>query len=390
MAFRIWFLAVAIASSLATPTWGDGRHGPVITFVHATDPHLFVPASQKPGSKAAGDRQESLNKKALTDMLQRLKGLSGQHGSPAFLVLTGDLGVDPCDIPKVAQTQSTPASQAKEESKASPTLKPCVPDDAKRKDQVERVAQASGTSPLKKIYLVAGNNDVANEDPNGVSLGYFNEFIADVQKKLDEDKTGVHLYNLTACYATPGGSSSCYADIPSTSYRLIGFPSYSFKNRAGQSTNNDAQAKQFETFRSLLDQARQAGKQVLILSHVPEIDDPYTLAQDRYAAKPPDPANDKDSKNPRSAWSTWNVTTKLLNDWKDVLASDTVVAVLAGHLHDSHKEIYLPPYPWSTDGDYRLGFRKLFLAPPLALKNQDGSPIQAPRLFAHDSDPESH
>src|SRR5208282_1397477 len=144
------------------------------------------------------------------------------------------------------------------------------------------------------------------------------------QKKLDEDKSGVHLYNLTSCYATSGGSSSCYADIPRTTYRLIGFPSYSFKNSGGKSTNNDAQAKQFATFRSLLDQARQAGKQVLILSHVPEIDDPFTLAQDRYAAKSPSPAIDNDPKNPRSAWSAWNVTAKLLNDWKDVLASDTV------------------------------------------------------------------
>jgi hypothetical protein len=342
------------------PAPGDDRHGSAVTFVHATDPHLFVPAAQKPETKATGDKQESLNKKALTDMLQRLQGLSGPDGSPAFLVLTGDFGVDPCDIPK-----------------DSSDSKPCVPDDSKRKDQVQRVAQALGSSPLKEIYLVAGNNDVANEDPDGVSLGYFNQFIDDAQKKLDEDKTGVHLYNLTSCYATSGGSSSCYADIPRTSYRLIGFPSYSFKNSGGKSTNNDTQAKQFATFRSLLDQARQAGKQVLILSHVPEIDDPFTLAQDRYAAKSPGPAIDNDPKNPRSAWSAWNVTTKLLNDWKDVLASDTVVAVLAGHLHDSHKEIYRPPYTWSTDGDYRLGFRKLFLSPPLAVKNQDSSPIQA-------------
>jgi hypothetical protein len=378
---HLWFLAAAIALNLATLAWGDDRRVRAVTFVHATDPHLFVPAAQEPETKAAGDRQESLNKKALLDLLQRLPGLSGPAGAPTFLVLTGDLGVDPCDIPTAAPTQPAPAGQTKEQAKQSSASKTCVPDNDKRKDQIQRVAQAFGSSPLKEIYLVAGNNDVANEAADDDSLGYFNKLIAEVQAKIDEDKTGVQLYNLTACYATSGASSACYADIPNTSYRLIGFPSYSFKNVGGKSTNNDTQAKQFTTFRALLDQARQAGKQVLILSHVPEIDDPYTLAQDRYAAKSPDPANDKDSKNPRSAWSTWNVTTKLLNDWKDALASDTVVAVLAGHLHDSHQEIYRPPYAWSTDSDYRFGFRlefrKLFLAPPLAVKKQDNSPIQA-------------
>jgi hypothetical protein len=389
--FNRHFRAAALALTLTIVACGDDRHGRAVTFVHSTDPHLFVPDAQKPDSKAAGDRQESLNKKALTVMLQRIQGLSGPDGAPTFLVLTGDLGVDPCDIAKTAPAQpaptgnapagTAPAGQAKPQPAQPPSPKSCDPDDTKRADQIQRLAQAFGSSPLKEIYLVAGNNDVAHEDPDGESLGYFNKLIADVQTKLNDDKSGVQLYNLTACYATSGGSSSCYADIPNTSYRLIGFPSYSFKNAGGKSTNNDTQAKQFATFRSLIDQAQSAGKRVLILSHIPEIDDPYTLAQDRYAAKSPDPANDKDPKNPRSAWSTWNVTAKLFNDWKDVLASDTVVAVLAGHLHDSHKEIYRPPYSWSTDAGYRmgfnLGFRKLFLAPPLAVKKQDTSPIQA-------------
>ena len=35
------------------------------------------------------------------------------------------------------------------------------------------------------------------------------------------------------------------------------------------------------------------------------------------------------------------------------------------------------PYSGSTLKDHQMGFRKLFLAPPLSVKNQDGSPIQA-------------
>ena len=40
-------------------------------------------------------------------MFQRIReGLSGPDGAPTFLVLTGDLGVDPCDIAQPAQVQT--------------------------------------------------------------------------------------------------------------------------------------------------------------------------------------------------------------------------------------------------------------------------------------------
>ena len=45
---------------------------------------------------------------------------------------------------------------------------------------------------------------------DGDSLGYFNKLIADVQTRLNDDRTGVQLYNLTACYAASGGSPSCW------------------------------------------------------------------------------------------------------------------------------------------------------------------------------------
>jgi hypothetical protein len=377
-------LGFGLALCLSTMSFGDSQRSNTVVFVHATDPHLFIPAAQDSDKdrKAMGDRQEALNQKALTDMLQRIQGLSGSGPAPAFLVLTGDFGVDPCDIPKSQPAPAAvPTGQNKEPAKAAPlTSKQCVDSDpAKRSDRIARLSKALGASPLKEIYLVAGNNDVAHDDPDSVSLGYFNQFIDDLQKKLNDDKAGVQLHNLTACYAGTGGSSSCFADI-ADGYRLIGFPSYSFKNWDGKNTitTNDAeQAKQFETFRSLLDQAKQAGKQVLVLSHIPEIDDPYVLAQDRDDAKSPAPNDDPDPKNPRSIRSAWNVSVKLLDGWKEMLQSDTVAAVLAGHLHDSHKEIYRRPYAWSTVDDHRLGFRKLFLAPPLAVKNQDTSPIQA-------------
>ncbi|NNG17802.1 MAG: hypothetical protein HKM89_15110, partial [Gemmatimonadales bacterium] len=53
-----------------------------------------------------------------------------------------------------------------------------------------------------------------------------------------------------------------------------------------------------------------------------------------------------------------------------------VIGVLAGHLHDSHKEIYHAPYEWSEQaGRSRVG--KLFVSPPLSVRDQANSPIQA-------------
>jgi hypothetical protein len=347
-----------------------------IWFIHATDPHVFLYTAQDKDKdqKAIGEAQQKLDDKALSDMLQHINSLPPDSRPPAFIVLTGDLGVEPCSIVAV-----TPASGGSATTTTVST-NDCVSkvDPKKRADQIDHMAELLGESPVKDIYIVAGNNDIPNEDAAEDGLIYFNSFLADVQKKIAGAKKDVRLHNLSQCYVSTGGKpSDCVADIPNTSYRMIGFPSYSFKNRDTGTTNLPLQEKQFATFKSLLDDARNAGKKVLVISHIPEMDDPYTLGEKRYKGKPPGPSLDTDSANLRDTTSTWNVSKKLLDEWESVIASDTVAGVLAGHLHDSHKEIYRQPYTWSKTNDQPRGFSKLYLAPPLSVKNQDISPIQA-------------
>jgi hypothetical protein len=375
---------------------GNGEHhAPGVWLVHATDPHIFLPAateSTDKDKKAEAIKQQEGNEKALSDMLKRSGSVPDGGGPPAFLVLTGDLGIDPCPIrtgagaPAAKETQTAKTGTAKvtatatkktaAETPGAGSGNACVTnvDKVEQQKQIDKLAGLLGASPLKDIYLVAGNNDIANEDPQDDALTYFNDMVDKIQ---DGIKSNVRLHNLTRCYSAKSGDpSGCVADVVGTSYRLIGFPSYSFKNKTPKPGDLKTQEKQFDIFHGLLDQARQAGKKVLVLSHVPEIDDPYTLAQDRFNGVQPAKANDPDDKV-RSRWSTWNVSKKLLDDWYSAVASDSVKAVLAGHLHDSHKEAYRPPYSWSTPTGQRGGFQKLLLAPPLAIKNQDGSPIQA-------------
>jgi len=352
-----------------------------IAFVHATDPHVFLSTAQSEKTKDVGVKQQSLDEKALTDMFRQMRLIADEGHALRFVVLTGDFGVEPCSI------ASLPAS-ATDANNTQPTAKQCLDnvDGKKRSDEVTKLAELLAQSPVPEMYLVAGNNDIPFEVADDAGLIYFNHFIDDVQRKIDEAQKPVHLHNLTSCYFKDGIASTCYADIAETSYRLIGFPSYSFRNRdTGRQLNTPLQERQFETFRTLLDQARQAGRRALIVSHIPLIDDPFSMAQDLYATLP---KIDRDLNNPQSQWSTWNVSKKLSDDWEETVAADFVAGVLAGHLHDSHKEIYRQPYTWSTVNDHKTGFSKLYMAPPLSVKNQDTSPIQARGFSLVRLDPE--
>lgn len=374
-----------------------------IWFVHATDPHIFV----KP--EEAREEQQTHNRKALSDMLGCIGSLPDGE-KPEFLVLTGDLGIDPCDIPNSQDTpsaapNSTPSPQAEtsngdeQEKKDNRSAEECVnaaANSAWRTTQIKETGDRLGKSPIQNIYLVAGNNDIARESAGDDALKYFNDFIKDVQDKLNENKGNkVQLHNLTRCYAAGEDLATCYEDIPNTPYRLIGFPSYSFKKK-----DASAQAKHMKIFEQLLEGAKD--RKVLIATHTPAMDDPYSLGRFRYlnpkgtTAETTAPAEmstvekkkvsaktEGAGENEKEAGtvSTWDVDEKVRDAWKKVVDSDPVLAVLAGHLHDSHKEIYERPYTWSNDSKYRAAFDKLFLAPPLAIKKQDSSPIQA-RGFA--------
>jgi hypothetical protein len=394
-----------------------------IWFVHATDPHIFIPPG-KPGR----EEQQKQNQETLSALFKWIGSLPDGSGSPAFLVLTGDLGVDPCDIREAgaqpgtptptptpnSQRNPQPAPEAEEATKQeAPSMDDCLKVKQDQHDsQVKDTARILGESPVQDIYLVAGNNDIATESAGDPALKYFNDFIQDVQKELIKDKSSVRLHNLTRCYTSSEALGSCYADIPHTAYRLLGFSSYSFKK--------SEEKAQFEKFRQLLEDSRKQGMKALVITHTPELDDPYALAQQRYvnpkatsaalpapsvtptasaamtapaesatpaqtptsagtATSAPKTKKTQTQTDKSSSVSTWNVTEKMLDDWHEAITSESILGVFAGHLHDSHKEIYRRPYAWSSGSPGT--FQKLFLAPPLAVKNQVTSPIQA-RGFA--------
>jgi hypothetical protein len=321
-----------------------------LTLVHATDPHLFEePDRLEPDVR---EFQEGLNAAALKAFLD----VAGSVGnSPRrVVVLTGDFGID-----------RRWTDQAK-----NPPPKPSH----RRSAQVKSLADVLRAGAVADVYVVAGNNDLDDEIATQDALDYVAQYFQDVQKELEG--TRVRLYDLTACYRAKGAApAGCVADIPGTAVSLVGFPSYSFKNTSARAfdVNLEVQQAHMKQFATLIGEARDKHRKVVVLSHVPELDDPNTLALQRFTKKPF--ASHGNAERPKA--SSWNVSRDVLTEWKKLTESPTVLAVLAGHFHDSHREIYRRPYRWSSPSPLRADLSKLFLAPPLAVKYQDTSPIQA-------------
>jgi hypothetical protein len=348
--------------------------GAAVTFVHATDPHLFEDTTEnrdRTPERAAIRRQwqGTQNGEALAALMVEMKALAGGPDAPSFLVITGDFGVDySWGAP---DTAGRPAEQQKRREV--------------RAQQADTAAALLSASPVRDIYVVPGNNDIGGESPDTLAAAAPGRFFDSVQTRLRKIGTGVVLHNLAGCYSSDNSpASACAADLPGTDLRLLGFASYSFKNAdstyrtdsAARNSTNARQERQVARFEAMVVQAADAGKRVLVLSHIPWLDDPYSKARGQFAAD-----TELGFGTPQRQWSTWNVSPKVLEGWKHAVGSPAVLAVLAGHFHDSHREIYAPPYAWSSTSASLPPPEKLLVAPPLAVRLQETSPIQA-RGFA--------
>ncbi len=360
-------LAVTLLFSLAcqrrvAETPQDGQ---AVWFAHATDPHLYYDDEK---DKNVRLHQEKLNQAAFSDLIRGLGAVPGLESKPSFLLVTGDLGLD-----RFGRVTVPPAPTAPPVVKEPEKLEKEVVTPAERESAVSLLAETLKGSPVKDIYFVLGNNDVANEAPSGPDLDVTSAFLGDVQKRIAG--SGVVLHDLTSCYRDPAHlPSGCSFDVPGTDFRLIGFSSFSFKNdKETYAANQPVQEAQMQQLATLVDQARAQGKKALIVTHIPEIDDPYPLGKFRWRAEPPAKSHRPDW----AAFSPWNVSPAVYQSWKEIVDSGNVAGVLAGHFHDSHKEIYYRPYRWATSPSERADVRKLFLAPPLSVRFQDTSPVQA-------------
>src|SRR5580658_5217688 len=124
-------LAMIFAAGCGGRSREENKAGGV-WFIHATDPHIFLDAPKgDDNDKYSSDEkkqklQQQLDEKALSDMLQHISSLPPDGGAPAFIVLTGDLGVEPCSITSLTAAANAPAD-------AKTSTKSCLGDFDKQK-----------------------------------------------------------------------------------------------------------------------------------------------------------------------------------------------------------------------------------------------------------------
>jgi hypothetical protein len=400
----VGLLLVATLTALATAwftTRGRGRDReprPLATFIHATDPHLYLEqkASEGDTGRIRREAQERMDRAALRELLSTAGNLPADE-QPEFILFTGDWGIgEPAPpIPNTTQTGTAqrtgttgqtettgPTGTTEQTGTPGPTgtttgtdsaaaaANPAagtLPASSRWAVDADSLAVMLNTSPVKRIYWVPGNNDIRGERGAVDSLTQADQFGALVAQRL---RNGVTMQNLTACFT---GAGSCSVDVDSTRYTVLGIPTVSFKNKKRLADDSVAQAAIMARAEALVAAEAARGRRVLLATHIPEIDDPFVRGQQLYAAAPPS----------RSwlAASAWNVSDSVFAGWKRTVESPAVAAVLAGHFHDSHREVYERPYAWAESSALRADPSKLLLAPPLSVKNQDTSPIQA-RGFA--------
>jgi hypothetical protein len=368
---RIRSMIPALILAVLSSACSDPR--PKVVLVHASDPHLLD--GKRP-------RQEPLNRAAFATMIDTLRRGAAGTMPPRYLVVTGDWGLEVTDPRYVATPANSPAAFDTARARQRFT------------ELVDTVATRIRGGPFRRVFFVPGNNDVLLEDARDSAWSEIPRFVAAVQEALGSKERFV---DLTACYH-PGQPDlrACYARLDSP-YVLVGFPSISFKNAGidtaeyrmfrGEITGEDSvpypaamdwrehrqdtlHLRLLRRFQDVLRVATSHGWRALVVTHIPDLDDPFAVGQQIAGEGAP--------ARPRLARGreAWNVSDEVARGWRAAVESDQVLGVLAGHFHDSHRGIYYRPYRWSR-GERQANPWKTFVTPPLAIKSQESSPAHA-------------
>jgi len=135
-------------------------------------------------------------------------------------------------------------------------------------------------------------------------------------------------------------------------FRVVGFNSASFKKadnyRRFCFTATDGCPEWEVQKLQALKPPDKSGEKMVLFTHVPDLNDPYRKE------------------------SSWEIPEKVRKMWEPLACDPKVDAIFAGHFHDSDRNLY-----GNTSGTRNLTVRdcvaqKTWLAPPLAIKNQEG------------------
>lgn len=329
--FAVLFFYVCVAAPVTAQ----------IKFVQLTDPHLFE-----------SQQNETLeNQGALAHAITKINELN-EHNKYAFVVITGDIGIEQV-----------------------------VKSNVRIEEAAKTVAAILTSSDIKTWLFVPGNNDLVEEIPCTIRL--YRAFI----QALRESPKLSQFQIIDLC---PETGRQPYISPTVEQYAFVGFNNASFKNNNDKSrvvfkptTTCDppadircAQEKEIKAISTLVKDT--TASFVYIFYHIPEIDDPYLLEEEK--DHPGDlrlPVIHRDRLLSRDITgldyqnSSWFVSKDIRNQWYEVRGDPRVKGLFAGHLHDPNPSHYTD-YPHANSE-----YSKIHICPPLAVKRQPNDKPQA-------------
>ena len=337
-AFRLAVLLVLLyAAFVQSGTSADSESQPrtTITFAQLSDAHIFDDGWNLATADAL--RQAADDRMALRWAIERINHLVVSGIPIDFVVYTGDFGLQNVDFPADSDCKTLHA-------KVEPGL-PMVP----LRWAVNEVATELNQLVVRKLYMVAGNNDIVDE--NVLDTRRFDCFLSKLQ-------------TVTHSYSPPLQISGLNADsvVAINGIHLAGLNSASFKKLLNYDVacSNPPVPAEAAMLReacpvSQMTLLRQfnAARPLVLFTHVPDLKDPYR-------------------KTP-----SWEIQPKVRQLWEKEICGASTAVVFAAHFHDADRRIYA-----TTTGTRDLAVSecvagRTWVAPPLAAKNQVGKSPQA-------------
>ena len=297
---------------------------PIITFVQLTDAHVFDDGWKQPldtGYRAVGDDWAGLHW-----AVQEINELVRADEHIDFVVYTGDLGLQNVELEKDCNVAPVGT-----DLRGLPAIQ--------KHWAVGQLARELNTLAVNTVYFVPGNNDlfkeaVTDSPRHGCFLNLVQSELASFSPP-----SPVQLKELKA--ANP---------VSVNGIRLAGLNSASFKaltnyQRDCPAAGEGCPVSEMASLQTLI--RADSREPILVFTHVPDLKDPYR--GDR----------------------AWDVTPGVRTTWEGLACDSKVLAIFAGHFHDSDRNFY-----GTTTGTRNLTVSpcvatKTWVAPPLAIKNQN-------------------
>jgi hypothetical protein len=292
-----------------------------VTFAQLTDAHIFDDGYRQ--ATAAALRQAADDRQALHWAVDQVNRAVASGTALDFVVYTGDLGLQNVSMPQEPDCGALAA-----------TPDPGLP----QTTLAWAVSEISGEIrelAVRRVFFVAGNNDLRDEE---VTDRRFDCFVARLQTELNARKDQHEIIALHADRA-----------VDVNGVRISGLNSASFKAQKNyvpackQRAEPGCPQPQIEALGRL---ARDKTP-LLVFTHVPDLRDPYRRGP------------------------SWDLPPATQALWQRFVCGSPVIGVFAGHFHDSNQDLYGNNSKTKDLSISDCVTAKTWVAPPLALKNQE-------------------